>query len=59
RAERAPERREYLLAHAKDDWTNIERALTVSLDDVVARTGCRHAGQVVRHGRDGGGGRGG
>ncbi|MEU1005271.1 phosphotransferase [Streptomyces tibetensis] len=36
RAERAPERREYLLAHAKDDWTNIERSLTVSLDDVVA-----------------------
>ncbi|MEU0724430.1 phosphotransferase [Streptomyces sp. NPDC006140] len=37
RAERAPERREYLLAHAKDDWTNIERALAVSLNDVVAQ----------------------
>lgn len=36
RAERAPERREYLLAHAKDDWTNIERALAVSLNDVIA-----------------------
>ncbi|MFJ4535305.1 phosphotransferase [Streptomyces tibetensis] len=37
RAERAPERREYLLAHAKDDWTNIERALAVSLRDVSAQ----------------------
>jgi Ser/Thr protein kinase RdoA (MazF antagonist) len=37
RAERAPERREYLLAHAKDDWTNIERALAVSLTDVIAQ----------------------
>jgi hydroxylysine kinase len=37
RAERAPERREYLLAHAKDDWINIERALAVSLDDVIAQ----------------------
>ncbi|MFJ8470221.1 phosphotransferase [Streptomyces swartbergensis] len=36
RAERAPERREYLLDHAKDDWINVERALTVSLDEVVA-----------------------
>ncbi|MEU0250151.1 phosphotransferase [Streptomyces sp. NPDC006235] len=37
RAERAPERREYLLAHAKDDWTNIERALAVSLNDVIGQ----------------------
>ncbi|MFI6375656.1 phosphotransferase [Streptomyces sp. NPDC050546] len=37
RAERAPERREYLLGHAKDDWVNIERALAVGLDDVVAQ----------------------
>ncbi|MDX2521223.1 phosphotransferase [Streptomyces stelliscabiei] len=37
RAERAPERREYLLGHAKDDWINVERALAVSLDDVIAR----------------------
>ncbi|MFJ4817728.1 phosphotransferase [Streptomyces sp. NPDC088801] len=36
RAERAPERREYLLGHAKNDWTNLERSLTVNLDDVVA-----------------------
>ncbi|MEU0414081.1 phosphotransferase [Streptomyces griseorubiginosus] len=36
RAERAPDRREYLLSHARDDWTNIERALAVSLNDVVA-----------------------
>ncbi|MFE9643351.1 phosphotransferase [Streptomyces sp. NPDC006365] len=37
RAERAPERREYLLGHAKDDWTHIEHALAVSLDDVIAQ----------------------
>ncbi|MEV5440623.1 phosphotransferase [Streptomyces sp. NPDC052682] len=37
RAKRAPERREYLLDHAKDDWINIERSLTVSLDDVIER----------------------
>lgn len=36
RAERAPERREYLMDHAKDDWINVERSLTVRLDDVVA-----------------------
>ncbi|MER7897690.1 phosphotransferase [Streptomyces sp. NPDC096046] len=36
RAERAPERREYLLEHARDDWINVERSLAVSLDDVVA-----------------------
>ncbi|MFG2471459.1 phosphotransferase [Streptomyces canus] len=36
RAERAPDRREYLLDHAKNDWINIERSLTVALDDVVA-----------------------
>ncbi|MFI1508810.1 phosphotransferase [Streptomyces sp. NPDC020597] len=39
RAERAPERREYLLDHAKDDWTNIEHSLTVSMDEVVAHLG--------------------
>ncbi|MDQ0688751.1 hydroxylysine kinase [Streptomyces achromogenes] len=37
RAERAPERREYLLGHAKDDWINVEHALAVSLDDVIAQ----------------------
>jgi Ser/Thr protein kinase RdoA (MazF antagonist) len=36
RADRAPERREYLMDHAKDDWINVERSLTVRLDDVVA-----------------------
>ncbi|MEU0203432.1 MULTISPECIES: phosphotransferase [unclassified Streptomyces] len=36
RAERTPERREYLLDHAKDDWINVEHSLAVSLDDVVA-----------------------
>ncbi|MEU0672306.1 phosphotransferase [Streptomyces sp. NPDC006172] len=37
RAVRAPERREYLLGHAKDDWVNVERALAVSVDDVIAQ----------------------
>ena len=37
RAERVPERRGYLLAHAKDDWTNVEPSLAVSLADVVAQ----------------------
>jgi hydroxylysine kinase len=37
RAERVPERRDYLLAHAKDDWINVERALAVSLADVIAQ----------------------
>jgi Ser/Thr protein kinase RdoA (MazF antagonist) len=36
RAERVPERRDYLLAHAKDDWTNVERATAVPIADVVA-----------------------
>ncbi|QMV12210.1 phosphotransferase [Streptomyces lincolnensis] len=44
RAERAPERREYLLGHAKDDWINVEHALAVSLDDVIAQL------RQVRHG---------
>jgi hydroxylysine kinase len=37
RAERVPARREYLLAHAKDDWTNVARALAVPRDDVIAQ----------------------
>jgi hydroxylysine kinase len=37
RAERAPERRDYLQAHARDDWTNVERALSVPVADVVAQ----------------------
>jgi Ser/Thr protein kinase RdoA (MazF antagonist) len=37
RAERVPERRDYLLAHAKGDWMNVERSLAVPLVDVVAQ----------------------
>lgn len=37
RAERVPERRDYLLAHAKDDWINVERALAVPMADVVSQ----------------------
>lgn len=37
RAERVPERRDYLLSHAKDDWLNVERAMAVPLDDVIAQ----------------------
>jgi hydroxylysine kinase len=37
RAQYVPARRDYLLSHAKDDWTNVARALAVPLDDVVAR----------------------
>lgn len=37
RAERVPERRDYLLAHAKNDWINVERSLAVPLADVVAQ----------------------
>ncbi|HET6707910.1 phosphotransferase [Amycolatopsis sp.] len=36
RARRVPDRRDYLFEHAKDDWLNVERALAVPLDDVVA-----------------------
>ncbi|WP_199838319.1 MULTISPECIES: phosphotransferase [Streptomyces] len=44
RAERAPERRDYLLAHAKDDWTNIDLALGASKDDVITRLRESHIG---------------
>ncbi|MFG3275588.1 phosphotransferase [Streptomyces luteogriseus] len=44
RAQRAPERREYLLEHAKDDWINVERSLAVGLDEVVAHL------EEARHG---------
>ena len=37
RARRVPERRDYLLAHAKDDWTNVERSMDLPLADVVAQ----------------------
>jgi Ser/Thr protein kinase RdoA (MazF antagonist) len=44
RAERVPERRDYLLSHAKDDWTNVERAVAVPIADVVAELrACRAA----------------
>ena len=45
RAERVPGRRDYLLAHAKDDWINLARALAVPLADVTAqlRAGCAEA----------------
>jgi Ser/Thr protein kinase RdoA (MazF antagonist) len=46
RAKRAPDRRDYLLAHAKDDWINVERAIAVPLDEVVAQlSDGRHDGQ--------------
>ena len=41
RAQRVPERRDYLLGHAKDDWLNVERALAVPLDDVVGQLATR------------------
>ena len=37
RAERVPERRDYLLAHAKNDWVNVERSMVEPLADVIAQ----------------------
>lgn len=37
RAERVPERRDYLLTHAKDDWINVERSMAEPLADVMAQ----------------------
>jgi Ser/Thr protein kinase RdoA (MazF antagonist) len=37
RAERVPERRDYLMDHAKDDWVNVQRAVAVPLGDVVSQ----------------------
>ena len=37
RAVRVPARRDYLLAHAKDDWINVERSLATPLADVIAQ----------------------
>jgi Ser/Thr protein kinase RdoA (MazF antagonist) len=37
RAARVPDRRDYLLAHARDDWVNVERALAVPVADVVTQ----------------------
>lgn len=43
RADHVPERRDYLLAHAKDDWINVERSMAVPMADVIARL------RVARH----------
>ena len=37
RAERVPERRDYLLTHAKEDWVNVERALAAPITDVIVQ----------------------
>jgi hydroxylysine kinase len=37
RAERVPDRRDYLIDHAKDDWRGVERAMAVPLGDVVSQ----------------------
>ncbi|MFL6180039.1 MAG: phosphotransferase [Actinomycetes bacterium] len=52
RAERVPERRDYLLAHAKDDWINVERSMAVPMADVVAqlRTGRAAGGSLGQSG---------
>lgn len=36
RADRVSERCDYLLAHAKDDWGNVERSMAVPMADVIA-----------------------
>lgn len=50
RAERVPERCDYLLAHAKDDWINVERSLAVPLADVVAQIRAGRAANAVSGG---------
>ena len=37
RAERVPDRRDYLIDHAKDDWRGVEQAMGVPLGDVVSQ----------------------
>jgi hydroxylysine kinase len=37
RADRVPGRRDYVLAHASNDWSNLARAQEVPLDDVVSQ----------------------
>jgi hydroxylysine kinase len=37
RAERVPERRDYLFEHAREDWVNVERAMAVATKEVAAR----------------------
>lgn len=50
RAERVPERRDYLLGHAGDDWVNVERAMSVAVEKVVARLlGTRQETPSARH----------
>jgi Ser/Thr protein kinase RdoA (MazF antagonist) len=44
RAERVPERRDYLLSHAKDDWINVKRAMAIPITDVLAQL---RAGRAV------------
>jgi hydroxylysine kinase len=50
RAERVPERRDYLVAHAKDDWTNVQRAMALPLADVVAQLRGAAAGGCCQRG---------
>lgn len=50
RAGRVPERRDYLLAHAKDDWVNVERSLAEPLAHVTAQL---RAGRGSAHPADG------
>lgn len=42
RAERVPERRDYLLAHAKDDWAHVQLALTTPIADIISRLRAGH-----------------
>ena len=46
RAEHVPERRDYLLSHAKDDWTNVELSVATPVADVVAQL---RAGRAALH----------
>ena len=51
RAELVPDRRDYLLSHAKDDWTNVEQAMAVPPGEVAAQLLDGRPGGVRRHGR--------
>jgi hydroxylysine kinase len=44
RAKRVPDRREYLLDHAKDDWRGVERAMAVPMVDVISQLAERRSG---------------
>lgn len=37
RASRVPGRRDYVLAHAQDDWVRLQRSIAVPMDDVLAQ----------------------